>query len=771
MESIHVRQIVRPIRFGFIVARDDHEGLRRAISLNTALWGGIYNLIVPIEPIEERNGLLKTFDPEYLVHISGDLSPEFTEEYKFRIIPYAQVVAHTYVDNLRHLKLGVHIGPLLRKIHDEEIRFLQQTSRATVVRTSEPRWGSFIAAVYGSFDALPELDFDLKEGFTRALRATELVTTPDNVPSEAFDCVAPIDVTRYNLSAYGGSANFSTHIVYVGDPENWTDLVEFWNIRATGRRVMFLPVEDFGAFELGVRNILSAGDYAINPTVRNHSDMQKGPGITDEQFERVANWAAALGAGPVARRTWRPRFGMEMEFYVGDIHAARVEFSRLEEVALWDGERLTPIKSAQPEFLANQDVRKGDHRWAIEISLRGSSFDNSVTFSYPAEPGIKDLARRMIGRLPGELHVGRNGLVVTNDAIHGHLYLAPLKTSQMFEALFEGRGFDVEESLPGRYAAQIINKMGHLHFDCRIFKIRGVREIINRLSNGSILTKGNMFEIVKQNWDADKNDDLIVHQGQASPLKFGPIFNELLEKRIIRPGFVFKCQNCYGEDWYHVSEFAEEFTCRLCFTKQRVDFGAKHEWQYKSDGLFQVRDSALGSLAVIVALWRFAHVHSMDEGKYFSSVRLKDKESRKEYEIDFAYMQMNPWKGQTEIVFGEAAGFIELTEADAEKMRILADRFDKRPYLAFATLRDQFSDTEKTWLRKLSADGYKVIALTRNELDPYDLFRRFEHARHKYAVNLTELSENTLQLNVQEPQGVQTAIPAAAPATQEEEMK
>jgi len=39
-------------------------------------------------------------------------------------------------------------------------------------------------------------------------------------------------------------------------------------------------------------------------------------------------------------------------------------------------------------------------------------------------------------------------------------------------------------------------------------------------------------------------------------------------------------------------------------------------------------------------------------------------------------------------------------------------------------------------------------AEVRQELDPYDLYNRFEHARHKYAVSLEELSENTIALNL-----------------------
>lgn len=154
--------------------------------------------------------------------------------------------------------------------------------------------------------------------------------------------------------------------------------------------------------------------------------------------------------------------------------------------------------------------------------------------------------------------------------------------------------------------------MGFLHFDCRVFKIRGIREILDRLGkSGSTLTRGNMHQIVMSevpdrdgptNWRPELYDGLILRSGQKQlPPDFGTIFDILLEKQIIRPGFAFECRHCSKRDWYHVSEFNEEYTCRYCFTRQRVNFASAQEWQYKADGLFQIPDSALGSVAVIIA--------------------------------------------------------------------------------------------------------------------------------------------------------------------------
>jgi hypothetical protein len=129
-------------------------------------------------------------------------------------------------------------------------------------------------------------------------------------------------------------------------------------------------------------------------------------------------------------------------------------------------------------------------------------------------------------------------------------------------------------------------------------------------------------------------------------------------------------------------------------------------------------------------------------------VKLRDGTNGREYEIDYAYLFINSFTTAYNLVLGQAKNFIDFTEDEIRRMGELAQKFAKRPYLAFSSLKDTFSEEEKRLLRELVAQGHKVIALTRLELDPYHLYTRFEGAPHRYAHSLDDLSENTLHLNV-----------------------
>lgn len=73
---------LRPVRLAFLVDPADRSGVFEAIQLNTFLWGGMFNPIVPVfrrtpKILRERfqrhsatdisEGLIQAFDPDYIV--------------------------------------------------------------------------------------------------------------------------------------------------------------------------------------------------------------------------------------------------------------------------------------------------------------------------------------------------------------------------------------------------------------------------------------------------------------------------------------------------------------------------------------------------------------------------------------------------------------------------------------------------------------------------------------------------------------------------------
>ena len=758
MESVHVNQRLRPKRFAFIIPPGDLSAVSRAASINTALWGGKFNPIVPIRENEELSGILKEFDPDELLVFDGvELPQEIEQQFEQRIQKEESVVKEDDRSKKKDLWIGFNILPLLNEIYRTEIRINDDPSRARlIVAKGDEEWQSFVSVLFGDFSLLPEMDRDYEDAFKNALRAELIELEPTDLLESVTDIVSPIQFTAQELTRFGGRASISTHVVFIGDRRKPEDLVAFWNLRATGRRVWFVPTDSYELHEPMVRVILKSGRYAINPQLENQANIQKSPSISEESALEIQEWINNLGEGTVAIQMWTPRYGHSIDMYVGDIHVAELEAGRRQDITQFEGGKHTWVNAISPEILGEERSFK-KFSWAIEVSFIGGDYDNATTLSLPRSPGVESLMQRTTGQR--DARIGERGIVILEDSASSSLHFSALPTEEVFHAIFEDAGFDASASDPGIYADQIINKMGNLHSNCRIFKIRGVREIIDRLSSGESLDQATMRQIVVseeddghgKNWRDDLYSHLIIRKGQRGKLSFSEIFDELLDNQIIRPGLKLRCQGCRHEEWYHISEFSEEFTCRLCFSRERVRFSdpKTKQWKFKSDGFFRIPASARGSLSVITSLWRFSQFGMMSNGKYITSTNLSKKKGSKKNEIDYAYLHIDTMGGTSfQLVLGEAKGFRDLENSDVKKMCEIADEFKETPFLAFSTLKEKFSSAERALLTEATAKGYRLIVFTREELDPYDLFDRFGGLPHKYAVTLDQLSVNTVHLNL-----------------------
>jgi len=760
MEAIYIHETLRPSRYAFLLKQGDWNTALLAVSLNTILWGGVYNPLVPLDDLEIRDSLLRAFDPDCLVNLTTDAVPaELAKRYAHRVVERDNLLKTDPRNSLHVLAFGFNIVPIVKHI-SKEARAFATATRVALLKPSPPAsWQKFVAFSYGSFQWLPKMHTYFERLYQDSLGAKVLDLPNGTPPSNYGNFISPIDLTRYGLRLYGGHASLSSHIIYIGDHRSLEDLIEFWNIRATGRTVVFIPVAFYRSFEPLIRLVAREGRYPINEQVENHADLQKGSSIADEVFDGICAWIKTLNLGPLSKRTWSPRFMTDTENYVGDIHIANIQASEAEEISILDEEgRMTPVKAVSPPYVDEWRMRKGDFTWSIEIRMNGGYFEQEWMFSLPNEPAVENVARRTVIAPPGRLRLGRRGLVLQQDWSTSTIQVMPIRTEEVFRAIFEQAGYYAEASEPGQYATRIIKSMGTLHGGCRIFKIQGVREVLKQLADGSTLTKYNIYNIVMsqspgqhgKNWRPELYNDLILHRGQKGPLNFTTIFDVLLEKHIIRPGFEFECRFCSKRDWYHVSEFGEEFTCRYCFARQRVNFASVRDWQYKADGLFQIPDLVQGSIAVIVSLWRLGDL-SHWHGRYVTSQNLIEKSTGRHLEIDYAFLVMGTFDTSYDLILGEVKQFNNFTDREFQKMTELSDRFSRhlsrKPYLAFSTLKEHFSTVEKEGLQDLVSRGYKVIALTREELDPY--FLRFRGLAHSYAVTLEDLSRNSIKLNVE----------------------
>jgi hypothetical protein len=517
--------------------------------------------------------------------------------------------------------------------------------------------------------------------------------------------------------------------------------------------VLFLPSENFQNWTKHLDEILEEGEYQINPQVKNYATVLKAKSISKEKFDEVTEWIRNGRDGRLVTQSWFPKFGNANEHYVGDISVRDIEIDSHDDYVLFDGSELTPLKLISPPGLES-GFSTQDYHWTSELKLGDLRSQSGLTLLTPRLKEVEQLLSQML--MAGSLReprISKNGPVVYCSGNRESIYIRPLKIFDLFRAIFRDAGLDITISEPGKYVSQIISSMGeHLHFDCRIFKIRGVRQILYELSEGKTLTRGNMHKMyVDQtpdrfgtNWVTELYSDLRIKDGKKAD--FSVVFDVLTEKKVIRPGLEFKCSNCSKQDWYHISEFEETFKCRYCFTSQRTVLKSSSEWQYKADGIFQIEKSGQGSISVIPALWRICHEADLYSSRYIPSFNVRSTDGEINCELDYAVLASDSFSTKFSLVIGEAKSY-----RDVEKTCNLEKVFKRlkcTSYVAVSTLKDKFSANEVDLIEDLISKEVPVIPMTRMDLDPYDLYKRFEALPKEYKTGLARLSQNLVKLNV-----------------------
>lgn len=794
-QSIRCKQTVRPIRMGFCVSTSKVRSVREAIGFNTCLWGGMYNPLIPINGIGHSKDklagledLIRGFDIDILVNLTEEAVPnKIVAAFGNRLITREKFLEEK--KQRQFFKWGLSIAPALYNYSLYHIRRPESANKGFYPgKTNDAKLRLFAETLWGFYPK--EVWVDFEDQYCSSTQASKSDPTLSNMIGRERDRFSPIEFSAYDLNCSRGYGGYSSHVVYVGDYTKLNDLVDFWNIRAAGCRLVFVPTSAYRQTLKVLKKFIPAGNYKINENIVNRVDIQKSISISESSFEEVLTWLKDQKCGQSVARTWKPRwsgreaplFTLEDESQVG----TPVNTSSDQELTL-AGKSLAPIKVQRPSFLEGRPPSSDHKLWAVDLDV-AQSWDNEYFTALPNGDVFRFLARyRYSYGKEEDLRLGRRGITAFIDPLDSTIRLNPITVEEVFRNFFSNAKFKILQNPAGRYAEGIIEFMGGLD-GCRILKSSGARKAIKELGSNKRLTSDVITEleniikrvedrkhttkdlsklrsvitttlpkdtkalsrvqIVRMIRQAQKPEDKELWVGGEQGLEAERCFDLLLSQQIIRPGLTFQCQGCGKREWYTVKEFGEEFQCKYCLHEQPLPNLDKLDWEYKLNGLFSLPNSGEGSIPVCLSLWALQHVLHMDSCKYITCRELMDNTSNRKHEFDFAVIATARWHGGYHLVLGEARDQVPYTKDEIGKLERIASRMEKKPMLCFSALREDFSDEEKKEFKKLTKKGYKVIALTRKELDPYSLHERFKEPNSRYHESLESLQQCSYWANV-----------------------
>ncbi len=781
MNTLYVTQELRPLRICFVVDKSK-KSILKAVAINTTLWGGVYNPIISFKKTDKFNikrnlGLINEFDPDYILDLSGGMPDVIKNQISHPVLKQEDFFFSDATDINKGYRIGLRAyAAFLDEIPESKLTD-ETKDRLCSVRSPKGEFNLFYAVRFGLLDK--NISPDLVEFTKNKLQLKEKTLNFDQYSKTTdSDLVGPIAITTSQLRPFRGGGGFSSSLIYIGSCKNNEDLIEYWNLRASGRDVFFLPTQNYESFMDSLRDFIDGSrvDERFN---RIDLDLQISPSLIKDtkKFEFIADWIkTSLGTNP-PRRMWLANWGRRNKRVSPDINCITPIYSREKLAVSYSKDEVTPFTASSPKFV--DDFFHKDNAWAIGLSFIGF-YENDYTIDLPNQEGMQDLAKReLIFGGWGRVRISDQGLVFYPDSKDDTITLSPVSVQSVVDTIFDKIGQKRKLSTPGIFSNKILQMMGGLE-SCRVFKIKGVREALSSMNKdeGEVIVGGKKLrgevskarpmlgsairDIIKntsedgfgsKNWIPDLYKDLILYAGQAKPLTPEIVFDYLVNKKLISPGRKFKCRSCSCEEWYKIGSFSETFKCVHCGFTQDIPRIDDANWYYQTEGLVAISDEGRGSLPVILSLWRLSHQSRMGNNHFVTSFELGSKTNPNfDKELDYFFFTVDSYSQNIEVVLGEARNYIDFKLKDVKKTLSVAKMFKNKPFIAFTTLKDKFSNKEITLFKGIMKQGYYVLPFTRLDLDPYDLFDRFDSLKNKYAVTLEDLSINlcTLNLNLTE---------------------
>jgi len=407
-------------------------------------------------------GYLEAFDPDILVQFSRAV-PGFVSDTGLRIIKPHDVwkapgAGHTP-------QFGIGIFELLNDIFDKHFRFKPKYPKKVILARIPQALSLFWASWLGE---IPSAVAPLLEDYSEPLDIVTLDASAENLSEiMAEDVFFPRRISQYSLrlrSPYHRSRR-SAYLYYL-DATKVGDVVDFWNLRATGRHV--LPVPKQLQDNLHLRSFVSGSLGKLRQAVSRDPSMGSsihfvhGRSCALEDMRRYAR-SLEIGGKPkdspdepfILLQPWYPRVWDEW---------ARAQDDAVPDDVYGDPEESFEVADLRVRFralLPSFALKSANHhqpRCANEVAFRLYGTDELLAEVFP-KPSGRNFAHAISGiGSSREWRVGRHGLVKL--VRHSFTETKDIPSSEeIFFAWLTDKGWKPQLSPSGIMAKEIYKKL------------------------------------------------------------------------------------------------------------------------------------------------------------------------------------------------------------------------------------------------------------------------------------------------------------------------
>ncbi len=704
--TVNVR--LRPIKLAFLVHPKDKASLLKAIEINTFLWGGIYNPIIPTyrrlpstwedRRLKSRNldapkalsGYLDNFDPDYVVPM-GEYSSHSFDVGNRRTIDDVEDILEPVKEHATP-KYGIGLFEISRYLIEQELRFQRKHPLDICIPRFGSQYRTFFASVFGQFT--DEIDTIFWEHYAETLEA------------KISDCAA-YDYTEFfkpqklflarMTSLYLEPRHHHERRILLLDATKGLDIMDYWNLRAVGWNVIPLP-KQLALSDKTIRPTLEfiRANYRPNdssPKVYNNLTL-KSRSISEDEHQLFRNSLATFQSEGTYREPRvvipapYPRIWDERAREWDHVESCEIEVETEEHDISTDQDTIR-FKTLDPKFMKRFGGH-GEARFANEIDL--TLYDDKELLAEVIPEGGRELTR-VIGRF-GILdwRLSRKGLVYLSRHQKRRISLTLPKAEAVVAKWLNLRGWKVELSPAGRIAKQMIRQLGGINGTWTLAK-KGIIQLLEEMNSGD----------GKSISEADLHGTIARIANQTDSKRMGRIiFRELIEKKAFQFGLEIQCPVCTKHSWYSVKNADYELQCSEClaeFTFPPISKDVK--WSYRTLGPFSSTNQADGAYTVLLTLRFFSDFSPFDSATTpLMSFKAKRKETELEADLALFFQASRFRDSKTQLIFAECKTFNDFGKKDTHRMRQLGEAFPGA-VIVFATLKECLSQKEKDILQPL----------------------------------------------------------------------
>ena len=761
-----VKVKLRPIKLAFLVHPNDKESLLKAIEINTFLWGGTYNPIIPTyrripqkwedspfkNPTAQSvvSGYLDNFDPDYVVPMGKCVDYSFDFGHRAKIDDASEILAP--VERGVSPKYGIGLFEILYYFFDEELKFQRRYPKDICLPLFKTDFSLFFASAFG---VLPEnIDTIFWGNFAEALEAQKIDCSASNY-TQFFDSHKLFlrRMTSLYLESRGRQGKLR---IFFLDATKPLDIMDYWNLRAIGWEVFPVPKQftKSDKTQTPILNFIREKRllHNPNPEVDLKTTILKSRSISEDEHRHFLN---SLEESKTVSQTWYPRIWNQSVRTTDHVECCELIADTTEHDVSTDREPIR-FKTLSPKFTNRFTGGVGAH-FANEIEWRLS--DDKILFADVFPDGDSDQALSIVGSVLGdESRLFRNGLVYLSRHSERTLYLRSPHAEGVFTRWFKSKEWTVELSPAGRIAQQMIQQLQGIT-GTWILASKGIIHLLGKMnkSDGKFLSaefvRGKIFRE-------------IANETRVFKVKGEDILHHLIETKVFQLGMKIQCIVCTKHSWYSVKGADYELQCPQCLAQLFFpsDF-QKVKWAYRAVGPFSSLNQAHGAYTVLLTLRFFSNFPWYDGAMTpFMSFTAKKGKMKIEADLALFFQESKSRHSKTELIFVECKTFNSFQKKDVDRMKDLGKAFPEA-VLVFAKLGESLDSKEKNTLRPMVNRSRKnrkngrsfnpILILTGTELISEehftDTWRKAGGIHAKFAntstlSNLIELCDFTQQI-------------------------